>query len=154
MASISYHKALDKKRNTLISFGIQGGIVQRRINLDGDGTNPDSGLKFGDEIQARFNGMNGFTSTDRGRIMDNKSYFDLNAGILLTTRMNKQTDLNIGASFYHITKPKYGFIDANDNPVGNQDPDSVTVRLPMRFQLHGQFKIFTKFLDFYSLNFF
>ena len=32
--SASYHKALNKKGTSLISFGLQGGMMQRRIDID------------------------------------------------------------------------------------------------------------------------
>ncbi|MEM9823243.1 MAG: PorP/SprF family type IX secretion system membrane protein [Bacteroidota bacterium] len=148
LASIAYHKSLDKKRNTVLSFGLQGGIVQRRIDLNGTSTeNPDggftnTGLWFGDEVEQSLRNNQPRMQTSMSRqngFVDNVSYFDLNAGVLLTTKLNKQTDINIGASLYHILKPKYGFFKGNENPSGIQDPDSLTVRLPMRFQLHGQF---------------
>lgn len=130
----AFHKALNKKGTSLFSFGLQGGMVQRRLDLNK--MNADGFvLKFGDELVA---GATPGSSFDRmnNRISDNISYFDLNAGVMLTAQVNKQTDLHIGMSLYHILKPNYALIKGNANSVNT---DSSTVKLPRKFQLHGQF---------------
>jgi len=134
LASISYHKSLDKKRNTLLSFGLQGGFVQRSIEF-GDINN--GGLVFRNELEQQFSSGGALQRISTNLPSDNPSrgYFDLSAGVLLTAKLNKQTDLNIGFSLYHILTPRYGLIETNDN---SNDPQATT-RLPRRFQLHGQF---------------
>lgn len=134
LASVSYHKSLDKKRNTVLTFGLQGGFVQRRIE---PGDINDGGLLFANEIDQRFqSGGNAYQRIGANLPQDpNRSFFDLNAGVLLTAKMNKQTDINIGFSLYHLLTPRYGLIETNDNVTNDQ----ATTRLPRRFQLHGQF---------------
>ncbi len=123
-ASIAYHKALDKKGNTLLSFGVQGGLLSRDIDLEG--------LEFGDEILAGFNGNTSFTSPSRDNLAGS-SAFNLNAGVMLTARLNKLTDLNIGLSFQNILSPNYSINNQTVNtPKGARD-------LPLAFKFHGQF---------------
>ena len=125
-ASIAYHKALDKKGNTLLSFGLQGGLLSRDIDVNE--------LRFGDEVLNQLQ-TGTFTQTPENRAnLAGSSAFDLNAGVMLTARLNKLTDLNIGLSFYHILSPNYA-LDATqtvNTPKGARD-------LPLAFKLHGQF---------------
>ncbi len=123
--SASYHKALNKKGTSLISFGLQGGMMQRRIDL--------TNLKFEDELFGATT-----PSPNRNNISDNVSSFDMNAGVTISSQVNKQTDLTIGISLYHILKPKYGLIGINESATGVR-ADSTTIKLPRKFQLHGIF---------------
>lgn len=125
-ASIAYHKALDKKGNTLLSFGLQGGLLSRDIDVNE--------LRFGDEV---LNELQSGTFTQTPGNRDNlagSSAFDLNAGVMLTARLNKLTDLNVGLSFYHILSPNYALDNTQtiNTPKGARD-------LPLAFKLHGQF---------------
>jgi len=133
--SASYHKALNKKGTSLISFGVQGGMMQRRVDTDK--------LIFEDGILKDFAGGNdiGFNNSDDLSRIENSSAFDLNAGITISSQVNKQTDLTIGISLYHILKPNYGLLTGPGPAMGGQaaDPDSSTLELPRRFQLHGLF---------------
>lgn len=127
-ASVAYHKVLDKKGNTLLSIGVQGGVLQRDIDLNA--------LRFGDEVLGELN-TGSFTSNPNNRTgLEGGSAFDLNAGVMLTSRLNKTTDFNLGLSFYHLMTPNYALNRqaTNNSPKGTRD-------LPMRFQLHGQFNV-------------
>ncbi len=124
-ASIAYHKALDKKGNTLLSFGVQGGLLSRDIDFDE--------LRFGDGVLSDLQG-NGYNSSAVISDFGGSSAFNLNAGVMLTARLNKLTDLNIGLSFQNILSPNYSLVNAqtSNTPKGARD-------LPLAFKLHGQF---------------
>ncbi len=122
--SIAYHKALDKKGNTLLSFGIQGGVLNRDITFED--------LLFADGIESDLQGA-GYNSAATPDDFTSSSAFNLNAGVLLTARLNKLTDLNIGLSFQNILSPNYSINNQTVNtPKGARD-------LPLGFKLHGQF---------------
>lgn len=129
-ASIAYHKALDRKGNTLLSFGLQGGVLSRDIDFDE--------LRFGDgvlaQLQAGEESYNPANSGVNAADITGSSAFDLNAGVMLTARLNKLTDLNIGLSFQHILSPSYSLVtnQVSNTPKGSRD-------LPLAFKLHGQF---------------
>jgi len=125
-ASIAYHKALDKKGKSLLSFGIQGGILQRRIDI--------TKLRFGDEVLGELQGNTFMANPQNTSGITGSSDLNINAGVMLTAQLNKQTDLNLGLSFYNILSPDYALLDTNmvNSPKGRRD-------LPLRFQLHGQF---------------
>jgi len=116
--SMSYHKALDEDGYSTIGAGFQASYSS--LNLD------VSKLTFGDELQ-----QNGFvqgTSQDylvvNNGLRNNQSYVDVNAGILYSGSSNGQNNYYIGASMYHINRPKVSFKNNNWNLAG-------------RFTIHG-----------------
>jgi type IX secretion system PorP/SprF family membrane protein len=120
----SYHMGLDKKQNTVLSFGVQAGLTQRNI---------DKGrLTFQDGI---ITGQ----SKDLPQIEDqNKSYSDINIGVNLRTRMTKTSIANIGLSVEHSLTPKYNLNKAT------------IAKLPRRINLYGNMDIaLTKKISFY-----
>lgn len=100
--SMSYHKALDENGYSTIGAGFQG--TYSSLNLD------ISKLTFEDMLT-----QNGFTGTTSDIITNgsNQSYFDLNAGLLYSGSTNGENNFYLGASMYHITRPKVGFKDKN-----------------------------------------
>lgn len=112
----SYHLALNKKATTYVSIGADYGSVSRRVKND---------FLFEDEIS-----MNLPTSQDETRLgMDPKTdWRDIGAGIILTSRLNKQMDFNLGFSMFHIGKPKSSLLQTQN-------------KLPQRAVLHGQFNV-------------
>jgi len=118
MGSIAYHLALDKKGNSVLTFGIQGGSVSHKISSPGEA------------IEEQFI-LSGNNVDFLGGDAINTSYFDLNFGTLLRAQMNKTTRLELGFALNHLTKPKYFFQQINQ---GRDDG-----KLPRNFDLHGQF---------------
>ncbi|HQY11981.1 MAG: PorP/SprF family type IX secretion system membrane protein [Ferruginibacter sp.] len=100
--SMSYHKALDENGYSTIGAGFQA--TYSSLNLD------VSKLTFEDMLT-----QNGFTGTTSDLITNgnNQSYFDVNAGLLYSGSTNGQNNFYLGASMYHINRPKVGFKDKN-----------------------------------------
>lgn len=100
--SMSYHKALDENGYSTIGAGFQA--TYSSLNLD------VSKLTFEDMLT-----QNGFTGTTSDIITNgsNQSYFDINAGLLYSGSTNGQNNFYLGASMYHINRPKVGFKDKN-----------------------------------------
>ena len=99
--SMSYHKALDENGYSTIGAGFQATYSSLSLARDK--------LTFGDMLT-----QNGFTGpTSEQFLGDNKSYFDINAGLLYSGSTNGQNNFYLGASMYHITRPKVGFQDKN-----------------------------------------
>ncbi len=100
MLAVSYHFAMDKERKTMLTIGLQGGSVQRSIDLkSGD-------LIFGDETD--LTGGTPGSSADRN-LGDRKNYLDFNAGVMLRTRLSNSSTLEVGVGFNHLTQPNYSF---------------------------------------------
>lgn len=123
------HLALDKKSKNIFTIGVQWGRVGRSLE-DASKLNP------GDLILQKFNQVPNAATEDNllsgtGQPNNNgpsTDFNDINAGVLLKSKVNKKTDLNIGLSARHITTP------GNDYNFGS----SSDADLNMRFTAHAQ----------------
>jgi len=99
--SMAYHKALDENGYHQIGAGFQGTYVNKRLN--------SSKLTFQDQLTPF-----GFTGTTSEIFADkrtvNISYFDLNAGVLYNGSTNGYNNFYVGASMYHLNRPKETFL--------------------------------------------
>ncbi len=100
--SMSYHKALDENGYSTIGAGFQA--TYSSLSLEA------SKLTFEDMLTP-----NGFTGATSDVITNgtNQSYFDVNAGLLYSGSTNGENNYYLGASMYHINRPKVGFQDQN-----------------------------------------
>ena len=101
--SMSYHKALDENGYSTIGAGFQA--TYSSLNLDITKTTFETMLT-----------QNGFTDESKREVLTNgrnQSYFDVNAGLLYSGSTNGENNFYLGASMYHINRPKVGFIDKN-----------------------------------------
>lgn len=98
--STAYHKGLDEDGMQQLGFGFQGTYASKR--LDG------LALKFEDGLL-----LDGTWTTSLSepinREVVNVNFFDFNAGILYSGSTNVNNNFYIGASMYHINKPKESF---------------------------------------------
>ena len=97
--STSYHKALDEDGFQQLGIGFQGTYGQKRLNTDN--------LKFEDQLTPF-----GFTGVTQDVFSDqnvNINYLDINAGLLFTSSTNEDNNFYVGASMYHINRPKESF---------------------------------------------
>jgi len=125
--SMSYHKALDENGYSTIGAGFQA--TYSSLNLD------MTKLTFETQL-----GQNGFDqSIPSGETFDrgpNQSYFDINAGLLYSGSTNGENNFYLGASMYHINRPKVNFSTYGTDPSGNR-VDFPTWYLSGRISLHG-----------------
>lgn len=100
--SLAYHKGLDENGYNQIGAGFQGTYVNKRL----DATN----LHFQDQLTPF-----GFTGTTSEVFDKNQSasYFDLNAGFIFNGSTNGYNNYYLGASMYHINRPKESFTGTN-----------------------------------------
>ena len=96
LPALNFHKSLSTERNMYLSFGIIGGLVQRKIdrskittNSQFDGTAYNSSLPTGET----------FTKTSY-------SYFDGSVGMSFNAQLGDNADNNIfiGAAYHHFNK--------------------------------------------------
>ena len=146
-ASVAYHLSLDSKNDNVLTLGIQGGTVSRSIS-GGRGRS----IAYQDviAIDPQFDAQSPFgnagTGGGGGNAMDNpsSSFFDLGAGLLLKSKLNKATNIEFGFSLQHITRNfvlgdstgtrnTYSFTDLG------RDRDDFTI--PTLFVLHGQYNV-------------
>ncbi|MBP7272540.1 MAG: PorP/SprF family type IX secretion system membrane protein [Saprospiraceae bacterium] len=113
MGSVAYHLGLDKKGKSVLTLGVQGGYVQRRVDITQGG-----GLTFEDEIL-----NSGTTSVDRTKFNENTNFYDFTTGIGLSSMIGKTSGMKLGVALAHLTRPKYGL---------GQSTNSDDAKLPMR----------------------
>ncbi|MCB0715882.1 MAG: PorP/SprF family type IX secretion system membrane protein [Chitinophagaceae bacterium] len=102
--SLAYHKGLDENGYHSISAGFQGAYLNKRLDL--------TKVYFEDELTP-FGFVPGTTGEVFSKDQINVSYFDLNAGILYSGTTNGYNNFYIGASMYHINRPKESFQGGN-----------------------------------------
>lgn len=109
----SYHLALNKKATTFITLGAQYGQASRRLNPDGflfaEGYNnptPSGGYNQPQDVD--------YANLNR----DKASWTDIDAGIVLKSKLNERMDFSIGYSMYHIAEGKYGLVTGGSSTPG------------------------------------
>jgi type IX secretion system PorP/SprF family membrane protein len=105
LPALNYHKSLSTDRNTYLSLGFMGGIVQRRIDLSKATTNTEfDGGGLGENIPN-----------------PNYIYLDGSAGMSFNTNLNENPADNmfVGLAYHHFNKPKNSFFR---NPSIQLDP--------------------------------
>ncbi len=103
--STAYHKALDEDGYSQIGAGFQATYGQKKLDR--------SKLFFEDQLTPF-----GFTgvSADIFSLQDlNINYLDINAGLIYTGSSTDRNNYYVGASVYHINRPKESFKGANWN---------------------------------------
>ncbi len=97
------HKALDENGYSTIGAGFQGTYSSMVLDI----------TKLLLRIMLT---QNGFTQGDSRNILTNgknQSYIDMNAGLLYSGSTNGENNFYLGASMYHINRPKVSFKDKN-----------------------------------------
>ena len=140
-ASISYHKALDENGYSTIGAGFQGTYSSLSLDV--------TKLTFQQQLT-----QNGFDQSipsgetfNRG---NNQSYVDINAGMLYSGSTNGINNFYLGASMYHINRPRLNFSSYGITPGGVRVENPtwyltgrVTVHAGGSFQISDQLMIHT-----------
>ena len=97
--STAYHKGLDEDGYHQIGVGFQGSYTDKRLDV--------YKLDFEDELTAL--GFTGTTSEIFPQSNLTVKYVDINAGVLYNGSTNGYNNFYLGASMYHINRPKETF---------------------------------------------
>lgn len=97
--STAYHKGLDEDGYHQLGVGFQGSYTDKRLDV--------YKLKFEDQLTAL--GFTGATSEIFPQSGLQIKYVDINAGILYNGSSNGYNNFYLGASMYHINRPKETF---------------------------------------------
>lgn len=106
LASVAYHKVVDRFARHSITLGLQAGFFQKRIDF--------TKLTFEDQ----FNGDDGFDPlAANNENIDQSSFIapDLGFGVLWRSRFGKKVNVYVGGSYTHITQPKQSFLGDDDS---------------------------------------
>ncbi len=101
--SLAYHKGLDENGLHQIGAGFQGTYINKRLDI--------TKVDFEDELTPL--GFTGVTSEIFASNQVSIGYFDMNAGILYTGSTDGRNSFYVGASMYHINRPKETFQGGN-----------------------------------------
>ena len=117
--SAAYHLAVDKKGANILTLGAQYNQMQRRINYAIGGIRPeeyiDEPLGGGGLISGSqdfvINGTNGVTE---------RSYKDINIGLLYKSKLDKTTSLELGLAALHVNSPPAKLLDRDTVSAGDR----------------------------------
>lgn len=137
----SYHLALNKKGTTYLTLGAQYGQASRRLNPDkarfAEGFLNKGGSDYNQNLDVDFANLN----------RDQSSWTDIDGGIVLKSRLNKQMDFSIGYAMYHIDRGQYGLITGGGSGGGGGTgggggaPQQSSDEIARRSVATGQFNI-------------
>ncbi len=129
--SLAYHLGLGKKGNTIVSFGLQGGIMQFRAGSASD-------YIFEDGIIASGGSQNGTyqaSSTSETFQDANATAPDFTGGLMVSHR-GRNIKFELGSSLNHFTTPTYNFLGTEARlPMTLISNFIMTAELGKRFQL-------------------
>jgi type IX secretion system PorP/SprF family membrane protein len=105
--STAYHKALNEDGFSQIGLGFQGVYGQKSLNYNK--------LIFSDQLTPLGYDLTTPSADIANITIPNISYFDVNAGIIYTVSTTDKNNFYVGASMYHINRPKESFIGGSWN---------------------------------------
>lgn len=118
MISGSYHMGLDKKGKSVLTLGIQGGGVSRKAVQVGSAggaifeetiTTPNGGGGLSEPTDELY-GLLGTSKDDKKE----KTFSDYAAGLMLKSKLDKNSVLEVGVMAGHLSTPRYTFRGTSD----------------------------------------
>ncbi len=99
LPALNYHKSISSERNTYLSLGFMGGLVQRQFDRSKMTTN------------SQYEGRGDGESLAQNRY----AYFDGSVGMSLNSNIGENPDDNlfVGVAYHHFNKPKASFYTDN-----------------------------------------
>lgn len=139
----AYHFGLGRDGKSVFTVGIQVGQVERKLKLP-----TEAGVVvFSDQVNLNPS-MGPIGPGAIGQSQDfidgdpKKSYTDINAGFLLRSKVDNETDYTVGLAFNHIGGPEYNIL--------NKGTSRDSEKRPMRITAHGTYN--RKLNDAWSLS--
>ena len=120
--SLSYHAAMDKKGENMLTFGIQGGVMSRRLN--------EQRIRFGDNYDVATGQIEPGAGMDN-ILSESKSKFDFGFGVMYRGTLDNDAKLELGASYSHLIQPEYSLLSGR-----NEDENR-----PGRLSAHGRLRM-------------
>lgn len=104
MPAVNYSLPLSREKNSYLSLGFMGGLLQQRFD--------PSKLIFNDQFVSGSNGTFSVLPSSR-QVFNNTSvnYFDLSTGMSYNGVFREEVNYFVGVGMFHITRPKVGFFD-------------------------------------------
>ena len=100
MPAVNFHKSLNGEKNSYLSLGFMGGVVQRQFN--------SKDLTFNNQYTNR--GYDPFAPTGENFSGLQRSFADFAVGMSYNSALGENGNYFLGASFWHFNKPTERFI--------------------------------------------
>lgn len=131
--ALNFHKSLNGDRDTYISAGIMGGVVQQRFD--------PTKLTFDDQY---VNGAFEMTNPTKQTFDNtNLSYGDIAAGLSFSSVIGEDIRYYAGLGLFHFTHPKVAFTQINDVKLNQKWVVNMGISAPVsdvdRLVLYGDF---------------
>lgn len=115
LLSTAWHRRVDHQKRHKVSLGVQGGIVQKRLNPGSE--------QF--ENQYQNYQYNPLLTSGENLTGGTQSYLDVEVGLGWSYLLTPQTELQSGIALYQLTTPQENFTDVVDslfkpNELGNR----------------------------------
>jgi type IX secretion system PorP/SprF family membrane protein len=116
MASVAYHQSVDRYGRSHLSFGLQAGVVMKRLNFND--------LIFETQLD-NFGWNRNLYNGEANASNKTNIYADVNLGVLFSSRPKDRFAYNFGFALHHVSQPRESFLGNENN------------RLPRRYVVHG-----------------
>ncbi len=134
MLSLAYHKSLGNSRDHYLSWGVQGGFLQKRLDL--------ANIRLADQIFLQDEMLNGISAD---QLPGNVSGFDLQAGFDWSSKFSEKVSMNAGYAAFHVLQPDFSFSqETNKLPIRHTAHFGADFRLAQKFKLLPSFVYMTR----------
>ena len=133
-ASVAYHRIFNQQKSSrsVISFGLQGGVLQRSADL----SSTDILLEEEQDLGIGGGGLGLGGGLDRMTMDPNASGFELGFGVSLARQIDAERNFRVGASTRHLVAPDYSLVQGT-----NPRPMSIALQAAYRQLLSSQYII-------------
>lgn len=123
LLTAAYHLGLDKGGKNVLTLGVQAGSITRRLD--------QQKLRFEDGYGFQ-QGQFGYSGqTQDVDLAEEKSYLDVNAGLLFRSSVDENNNVEVGLSVGHIPQGEYNLSNSTTGDDQNR---------PLRITAHGRWK--------------
>ena len=124
MGSAALHFGLNKKGTSVLSFGMQGGMIQYRMNTDN--VVLEEQIVLGGQNLPFDNNLNGGSLSNEPK----NSFFDMNVGVKYYRKFNDKSNMTLGMAARHVLSPEKNLLSG----ANTQD-------LSPLIAMHGKFNV-------------
>jgi len=131
---LAFHKVMSAERNSYLTLGFMGGIVQQRFD--------PTQLRFDDEFQ---NGVYIPRSTSQIFTQTQLNYLDASVGLSFSSEFNNGIRYYIGGGMYHLTNPKVVFYQQDEIRLSRKYIGNAGFMLPI-----SDYQDFIVYMDYFQ----
>ena len=132
MFSLSYHAAMDKRGDSYLTLGLQGGIISRELNQDR--------LRLASGYDERLGQIaEGSAGTDNAIQSQSDNNFNFGFGLMYRSNLENDGRLELGASYSHLIQPDYSLLSGR--PENGDRPGRIAAHGRLWMPINEQWSI-------------